>query len=382
MFGGQANLVQAIDNIFTVYNPQVIAVHTTCLSETIGDDVPQIVAKAKADGKVPDGKFVFHANTPSYVGSHVTGFANMTKAMVDYFAESNGHKEKTINLIPGYVEPSDMSEIRRMADIMGIATIMFPDTSKVLNGPLTGKYRMFPEGGVTIDELKKSGGSIGTIALGRLASMPAARALDAKCKVPCEILGLPLGLHGTDAFVDTLRRMAGVSVPDALNLERGQLVDIISDWHQYLYGKRVAIVGDPDQVLALTRFLVSIDMRPVHIVTGSKAGKKYEKSLREAVSESPEAVNIKVPGDMLLFHQWIKNDPVDLIIGNTYAKYIAKDEDIPLVRHGFPIYDRMGHSYFSTMGYRGAMRLLEKLLDAILDRKDRDADDITLELVM
>jgi nitrogenase molybdenum-iron protein beta chain len=382
VFGGQANLVQAIDNIFSVYDPQVIAVHTTCLSETIGDDVPQIVAKAKADGKVPEGKFVFHANTPSYVGSHITGFAGMTKAMVDYFAESNGHKEKTINLIPGYVEPSDMSEIRRIADIMGIATIMFPDTSKVLNGPLTGKYKMFPEGGVTIDELKKSGRSMGTIALGRIASLPAARALDAKCKVPCEILGLPMGLHGTDAFVDTLRHMAGVSVPDALNLERGQLVDIISDWHQYLYGKRVAIVGDPDQVLALTRFLVSIDMRPVHIVTGSKAGKKYEKSLREAVSESPAAANIKVPGDMLLFHQWVRNDPVDLIIGNTYAKYIAKDEDIPLVRHGFPIYDRMGHSYFSTMGYRGAMRLLEKLLDAILDRKDRDADDITMELVM
>ncbi|WP_319405233.1 nitrogenase molybdenum-iron protein subunit beta [uncultured Desulfosarcina sp.] len=382
VFGGQANLVQAIDNIFAVYNPQVIAVHTTCLSETIGDDVTQIVAKAKADGKVPEGKFVFHANTPSYVGSHVTGFASMTKAMVDYYAESNGHKQKTINLIPGYVEPSDMTEIRRIAEVMGIPTIMFPDTSKVLNGPLTGKYKMFPEGGVTIEELTKIGSSTGTIALGRTASMPAARALDAKCKVPCEILGLPIGLHGTDAFVDTLRRMAGVNVPDALNLERGQLVDIISDWHQYLYGKRVAIVGDPDQVLALTRFLVSLDMRPVHIITGSPAGKKYEKSLREAVSESPVAANIKVPGDMLLFHQLIKNDPVDLIIGNTYAKYIAKDEDIPLVRYGFPIYDRMGHSYFSTMGYRGAMRLMERMLDAILDRKDRDATDIDMELVM
>ena len=382
VFGGQANLVQAIHNIFSVYNPEVIAVHTTCLSETIGDDVPQIFAKARADGKIPEGKFVFHANTPSYVGSHVTGFASTTKAMVDYFAESNGHKEKTVNLIPGYVEPADMAEIRRLAEVMGVAAIMFPDTSKVLNGPLTGKYKMFPEGGVTITDLKKSGSSIGTIALGRTASMPAARALDAKCKVPCEILGLPLGLHGTDDFVDTLRKMAGVNVPDALNLERGQLVDSISDWHQYLYGKRVAIVGDPDQVLALTRFLVSLDMHPVHIVSGSPAGKKYAKSLREAVTEVPGNVNIKVPGDMLLFHQWIKNDPVDLISGNTYAKYIAKDEDIPLVRYGFPIYDRLGHSYFATMGYRGALRLLEKLLDAILDRKDRDADDITMELVM
>jgi nitrogenase molybdenum-iron protein beta chain len=31
VFGGQANLVQAIQNIFTVYEPDVIAVHTTCL---------------------------------------------------------------------------------------------------------------------------------------------------------------------------------------------------------------------------------------------------------------------------------------------------------------------------------------------------------------
>ena len=99
VFGGQANMLQAINNIFTVYNPEVIAVHTTCLSETIGDDLPQIKKKAETEGKIPEGKFVFHANTPSYVGSHVTGFSGMTKAMVDYFAESNGKKSKAINII-------------------------------------------------------------------------------------------------------------------------------------------------------------------------------------------------------------------------------------------------------------------------------------------
>ena len=55
VFGGQANLLQAIDTIFTVYEPDVIAVHTTCLSETIGDDIPQIAKKADADGKIPRG---------------------------------------------------------------------------------------------------------------------------------------------------------------------------------------------------------------------------------------------------------------------------------------------------------------------------------------
>jgi len=382
VFGGQANLLQAIDNIFAVYNPDVIAVHTTCLSETIGDDIPQIVKKAQAEGKIPDGKYILHANTPSYVGSHVTGFSNMCKAMVDYFAESNGKKSKTINLIPGYVEPCDMEEIRRIATEMKLGTIMFPDTFGVLNGPMTGKFKMYPDGGVTVDQLKLSGSSMGTVAMGRLASLAAARALDAKCKVPCEILDLPIGLHATDMFIDTLRHIAGVNVPDSLTFERGQMVDIISDMHQYFYGKRVGLVGDPDQLLALTKFLVSLDMCPVYIVTGTPAGKKFEKALKEVVKDVPHEVKISVPGDMFLFHQWIKQKPVDLLIGNTYVKYIARDEDIPYVRHGFPILDRVGHSYFPTVGYKGGMRLLEKILDAILDRKDRDSSDIGFELVM
>jgi nitrogenase molybdenum-iron protein beta chain len=382
VFGGQANLVQAINNIFTVYNPEVIAVHTTCLSETIGDDIPQIIAKAKSDGKIPEGRYVFHANTPSYVGSHVTGFSNMTKAMVDYFAETNGKRAKTLNLIPGYVEPADMEEVRRLAETMGIETVMFPDTSRVLNGPMTGKFKMYPDGGVTIDTLKTAGSSMGTVAMGRIASLAAARALDSKCKVPCQIIDLPIGLHGTDAFVDALRRMAGVNVPDVITYERGQMVDLIADMHQYFHGKRVAIAGDPDQVLAMAKFLVSIDMKPVYMVSGTPAGKKYVKSLEEAVKDVGDEVKIQVPGDMYLLHQWIKNEPVDLLIGNTYMKYIAKDEDIPLVRYGFPILDRVGHSYLPSMGYKGGIRMLEKILDALLDRKDRDSSDIDMELVM
>jgi nitrogenase molybdenum-iron protein beta chain len=381
VFGGQANLLQAINNIFTVYEPEVIAVHTTCLSETIGDDIPQIIAKARDEGKIPAGKYVIHANTPSYVGSHVTGFANMVKGMVDYFARGNGHRENRINIIPGYVEPCDMEEIKRIAGELGVSHILFPDTSNVLNGPQTGKFHLFPSGGVTVEELVRAGSSAGTVALGRLASGPAARALDTKCKVPCEILDLPIGLAATDAFIDTLRQIAGVHVPDSLNIERGRLVDVITDMHQYFYGRKVALAGDPDQLISLTEFLVSIDMWPIHIVTGTP-GKKFEARIRELTKDVPRAVNIKAAGDMFLLHQWIRNDPVDLMMGNTYLKYIARDEDIPLVRFGFPVLDRIGHSYFPTVGYRGGLRLLEKILDALLDRQDRDAPEESFELVM
>ncbi len=383
VFGGQANLLQAINNMFTIYDPEVIAIHTTCLSETIGDDVGQITGKAREEGKVPEGKFVFNASTPSYVGSHVTGFANMTKAMVDSFAQSTGNTEERLNIIPGYVEPSDMTEIRRLVTGMGIKNIMFPDTSGVLNGPMTGKHKMYPDGGVTVNELMETGDSMATIALGSLASGPAARALDTKCKVPCHILDLPIGFRATDRFIQTLHEVASVPVPDFINYERGQLIDVIADMHQYFYGKKVALAGDPDQLIALTEFLVSLDMKPVYIVSNTP-GKKFEKKIRDLTQDLPWEINIRggMGGDLFTLHQWIKNEPVDLLIGNTYMKYIARDEDIPMLRFGFPILDRIGHSYFPTAGYRGAMRLVEKILDALLDRLDRDAPEEGFELVM
>lgn len=380
VFGGAANLVQAIDNIFTVYQPEVVAVHTTCLSETIGDDLPQIFDKAKKDKKVPEGSTVLGASTPSYVGSHVTGFSNMVKAMAA-LAEPSTKKNGKINVIPGWVEPSDMEEIKRLATLVGAKINMFPDTSGVLNGPLTGEYKMFPDGGASIDDIKNSGSSIGTLALGEWSSADAAKLLDTKCKVPCSILDMPFGLQATDRFIDALRTVAGTSVSDEIAAERGTLVDLISDMHQYFYGKKVALVGDPDQVIAMTEFLVAIDMRPVHIITGTP-GKKFEARIKEITKDMGCAVNVKAKGDMFLLHQWIKNEPVDLLIGNTYCKYIARDEDLPFVRWGFPILDRQGHQHFPTVGYKGGLRLLEQILGVLLDRIDRDDPEEKFELVM
>jgi nitrogenase molybdenum-iron protein beta chain len=381
VFGGQANLVEAINNIFTIYGPEVIAVNTTCLSEVIGDDLPQIINKARADGKIPRGKTVIHANTPSFKGSHVTGFANMTSAMVQYLAEHSGKKAHQVNIIPGYVEPSDMAEIRRIAAEMGVKAVLFPDTSGVVNAPLDGKFHLYPKGGATTEEIKSAGDSFFTIALGRTASLPAAKLLDTKCKVPFACLDLPIGLRATDTFVDQLRKTAGVSVPESLMAERGQVVDVLTDMHQYFYGKKAALIGDPDHLISLTQFLCDLDMDVRLIVTGTPAGPKFVRRIREFVSENT-VVKDGLGVDMFQFHQLVKNEKPDLLFGNTYVKYMARDEDIPLIRMGFPIYDRVGHQYFPITGYRGALRLLEKILNALLDKQDRDAPEESFELVM
>src|SRR3989339_972094 len=379
VFGGQSNLVEAIGNIFTLYNPDVIAVHTTCLSETIGDDIGQIISKAREDGKIPAGKYVIHANTPSYIGSHVTGFANMVKGMVRYFPEKKAASGGAINIIAGGCEPADARELKRILFDMGIEGIVFPDTSDVLDTPLTGRYAMFPKGGVTVDRLKMTGSSAGTLALGAFASLPAAEELDARFKVRHEALDMPYGIKATDRFLDALMRISGKMVPVSVADERGRLVDMISDMEQYLYKRRVALFGDPDQLIPVTEFLVDIGMRPVYVVTGTP-GNYFEERMAGILGDIPEA-KFK-HGDMFLLHQWIKNEKVDLLMGNTYGKYISRDDDIPFLRFGFPILDRVGHSYFNSVGYTGAMRLLERILNSLMDRQDRDAGEESFELVM
>ncbi len=383
VFGGQANLLQAINNIFSIYDPKVIAVHSTCLSETIGDDLKQIIGKAQEDGKIPLGKHVIHCNTPSYIGSHVTGYSNMVKGMVDYFSESTGKTADKINLISGWIEPSDMREVKKLANAMGAKFILFPDTSDVVDAPQTGKHEMYPKGGTSITDMIASGDSKATLAFGEWAAKDAAIKLENKCKVPFELTDLPIGISATDRFIITMSKLAQVTIPDSITSERGRLVDMITDMHQYVAGKRVALWGDPDHLIPLVEFLLDMDMKPVYVISGTP-GKKMTKRVEELLSaEVPEAkVKNGEGADMFLLHQWIKNEPVDLLIGNTYGKYISRDENIPFLRYGFPIMDRVGHSYFPSVGYMGGLRILEKILSLLMDKQDLETPESSFELVM
>ncbi|KAA6301765.1 MAG: Nitrogenase molybdenum-iron protein beta chain [Candidatus Ordinivivax streblomastigis] len=383
VFGGSSNLVSAIETIFTVYNPDVIAVHTTCLSETIGDDLTQIVSKANEDGLVPEGRKVIFCNTPSYVGSHVTGYSNQVAAFIKFFSTATPKKKNVINLVAGWMEPSDMREIKRLAEVMEARTILFPDMSGVLDTPLTGKFEMYPKGGTTQAQLIATGDSKFTIGLGAYTTEDACVKLENKCKVKFDVIEIPIGLKATDRFITSLSRHANVPVPDSITEERGRLVDLIADNSKYFYGKRVALYGDPDTLIPLTEFLLTLDMKPVYIVTGTP-GKHFDESMKVLLSEKvPEAKYKSGPNaDMFQLHQWIKQEPVDILIGNTYGKYIARDENIPFVRLGFPIVDRAGHNYFPNVGYVGATNLAIKILEKVLDHFDRNCPEEKVEWQM
>jgi nitrogenase molybdenum-iron protein beta chain len=378
VFGGGSNIKTSVKNVFDIYKPDIIAIHTTCLSETIGDDMNAYIQ----DMEIPDGKYVVHANTPSYVGSHINGYFNMMAGFIRYLSKKSGKPNGKAGIFPGFVNPGDMREIRRIAKLIGAPLTLFPDTGQVMDAPMTGNYAMYPKGGTTIRDIEDMGNCDRIFALGELTSEEPANALLRKCAVPYTLLPLPLGIENTDLFLMRLSRWAKNEVPYELEEERGQLLDVILDSHFYLSDKSVAIFGDPDTVLGLTSLVLEMGMIPKYVITGTPGDAFMRKANDLFKKYGKTECGAKSPSDLFELHQWIKNDSVDLLIGTSYGKQIAKAEDIPFVRVGFPILDRYAHSYFPIIGYAGALRLVEKITSAIMDRQDRDSADEDLEVVM
>ena len=380
VFGGGSNLKTAVKNIFELYGPEIIAVHTTCLSETIGDDLKTMISQVQPD--VPAGKYVVHTNTPSYVGSHVVGFSNMVKSFISYLSVNNGEQNGKINVLPGFVDPGDMREIKRLLSIMEIDNILFPDTSGVLDSPMTGNFEMFPAGGTKVKDIIDAGNSKLTLALGTYSAEAAAIELEKKCKVPMKTLSTPIGIQATDRLITELAAITHKEVPYSIEEERGQLVDLMLDSQAYFNGKKVAIYGDPDVVAGLTEFVISLGMVPKFVISGTP-GDTFKREIDAILAANEiEGTVVKAAADLFELHQWIKNEPVDLLMGNTHGKYIARAEDIPLIRVGFPILDRYAHQYFPIVGYKGAIRLIEMMSNAILDKQDKACAEEDFELVM
>jgi nitrogenase molybdenum-iron protein beta chain len=242
---------------------------------------------------------------------------------------------------------------------------------------------MYPDGGTTVDEIKGLGDSEGLIALGELVNTEPAELLQKKWKVPYTLLPLPVGIDFTDQFVMALRNKSMAEVPTELETERGQLVDLLVDSHQYTYNKKVAIYGDPDVVLGLTSLALEMSMIPKYIITGTprETFLASAKALLEKYNVADQCT-VKVAADLFTLHQWIKNDPVDLLIGSSYGKQIARAEDIPFVRAGFPVLDRYAGTILPIVGYAGGVRMAERIVNTLLDRFDRDVKDEDFELVL
>jgi nitrogenase molybdenum-iron protein beta chain len=379
VFGGRSNITTAVKNILDMYDPDIIAVHTTCLSETIGDDVGSYIM----DMEIPAGKHVIHASTPSYEGSHIQGFSNMMMGFINYLSKKTGTSTGKIAIFPGWVNPGDCRELKAIAEAMNVKVTMFPDFDGTMDSPMTGHYQYYGDGGTTIPEIQALGDAKSIIALGPFATSDSFELMQKKFQTPGVVLPLPVGISLTDKYVMALRKTSQTEVPKSLEQERGRLVDLLMDATTYTYKKKVAIFGDPDVAYSLTALCLEMGMIPRYVITGTPKNdfEKQTKALIDSFNLDEEC-EVKADTDLFYLHQKIKNEGVDLMLGSSYGKYIAKAEDIPFVRAGFPVLDRYGAPLQTICGYKGGIYLSEKIIDALLTRFDRDVSDEDFECVL
>jgi (2Fe-2S) ferredoxin len=67
-----------------------------------------------------------------------------------------------------------------------------------------------------------------------------------------------MGLEWTDEFLMKVSELTGKPIPESLAKERGRLVDMMTDSHAWLHGKKFALYGDTDFVMGMTKFLLEL----------------------------------------------------------------------------------------------------------------------------
>ncbi len=375
VFGGLNNMVDGLGNAYRLYAPKMIAVSTTCMAEVIGDDLQSFIATAKTKGSIPNELDVPFAHTPAFVGSHVVGYDNMLKGILSHlWTDKTRVPNESLNVIPGFdgFAVANNRELQRMLDVMGVTYTIVSDVAEQFDSPSDGQYQMY-SGGTTLEAAKDALNAKATLSMQAYCTT---KTLEYAAGLGHQTAAChyPMGVRATDEFLMKVAELTGKPIPNKLTVERGRLVDAMADSQGWLHGKTYAIFGDPDFVIAMARFVLETGGEPRHCLA-TNGTKAWEAQMGDVFASSPFGQDCKAWSGKDLWHMrsLLATEPVDLLIGNSYGKYLERDMNIPLVRLAFPIFDRHHHHRFPTWGYQGGLRVLVAILDKILDKLDSDA---------
>jgi nitrogenase molybdenum-iron protein NifN len=385
IFGGAKNFCNGIENIIKQYNPEVIGIASTCLSETIGEDIPRLINEFKnihKNEKLPE---FIHVSTPSYQGSHIDGFHETVYSAISTLAEKK-EVSKRINIFPGFISPSDIRHLKDILTAFGLPYILFPDYSETLDNPNWKEYQLIPEGGVSANELKRSGSSLATIEFGSIMNktvingyknnrgklLTAGNWLEQKFDIPLHQMPMPIGIEATDTFFKTLEKLSGKKTPEHLDKERGRLIDAYVDGHKYVFGKKAVVYGDEDFVTGIISFLEEIGIETVLAGSGGESGTLKKETERITKNKHPEMI-IMNNLDFEMINDMVDDLKPDIFIGNSKGYYIARRLGKPLIRTGFPIHDRFGAQRLHHLCYKGTQELFDRIVNALIEYKQENS---------
>lgn len=385
VFGGQNNLFEGFENAYTLYKPKMMPVFTTCMPEVIGDDLTSFIRNAKQKELVPEDLPTPYANTPSFNGTHIHGYDSMLKSILQTLTADQKVEGKCtgkLNIIPGFDgNVGNLREYKRICELMDIPYTMLADTTDAFDSGCDGEYKMYP-GGTKLADAAESINGKATIAMQKYSTTTTMKWINSEFSGVKEVLPMPFGIKKTDELLMKLSELFGKEIPQELKDERARAVDAMTDAHQYLHGKKIAVFGDPDYVIGIVSFLLEMGARPWHVMV-SRATKKFKKEMDALLETSMygEGCTCYINKDLWHMRSLLMTDPVDGMIGDTHGKWAARDAKIPLFRVGFPLMDRVNLHRTAVIGYTGTIHMLSMIANKFLDIVDETCEDQWFEMM-
>lgn len=373
VYGGGPNLKLGLKNVTEKYQPSLIGIATTCLTETIGDDVAMFLKEyeQEVEGEKP---LMVQVATPSYSGTHMEGFHDAVSSVVKTLATAGHEPQDTVNIMPGFVSPADIRYLKEIVADFSLGATILPDISDTLDGRAAAIYQKIQPGGTPLASIARMGSSLGSIEFGHtMAQESAGTFLSERFAVENSRLDMPMGITASDRFLGELARLSGREMPEKYQGERGRLVDSYVDGHKYVYGKKAIVYGEEDLVVGLSAFLAEIGVMPVLCASGGKSGRLEERVLEVTKDLLPDPPQVFENMDFYDISALARELCPDLIVGNSKGYPLARELKIPLIRSGFPIHDRMGGQRILHLGYRGAQNLFDLVVNACIARKQDES---------
>ncbi|BDG05804.1 bifunctional nitrogenase iron-molybdenum cofactor biosynthesis protein NifEN [Anaeromyxobacter oryzae] len=346
IFGGWENLKRGLRRVVEKFEPGVVGVMTSGLTETMGDDVRSAIVQFRKENPELAATPVVWASTPDYSGSMQEGYAAAVEAIVSTLAEGGERIPDQVNLLPGaHLTPADVEEVKTLVESFGLRVVTIPDVSSALDGHVDDVVSPLSTGGIPVEELRRAGRSAATIYVGDSLAR-AARRLEEAFGIPAHGFTSLTGLAEVDHLVAVLQAISGQRAPEALRRWRSRLLDAMVDSHYQLGRKKVVIALEADHLKGLARFLAGLGCELTTLLSAT----------RTRGLDALPCADVRV-GDLEDLEDAARG--ADLLVANSNGRQAAAKAGVKAhLRTGLPVFDRLGAHQKVWVGYRGTMNLV------------------------
>lgn len=358
ILGGFENLETALLNIHKRAAPKLIAICSTGLTETKGDDVEGYLQLVRQRRPELDDTALVYVSTPDYVGAFEDGYGKAVAAVIKAVALPDAPKRPNrVNLLPGWhLSAADVEELCDIIESFGLEVCVAPNIARSLDGHIPDDWLGTTLGGTTIDELRQLGSAAVTIAVGE-QMRSAAMELEQRCGVPYTIYERLTGLAPNDRLLQQLSDLSGKPVPQKLRKSRSRLLDAMLDGHFHFGNVRVAIGAEPDLLCAIGMLMHEMGAELSVCVTTTQSPRLAELPIDEVLITDLE--------DM---ERLARERDCQLLMTHSHGRQMAEHLDKPLFRIGLPLFDRIGNSHRLHVGYRGTRQLIFEIGNMLIDQ--------------